>query len=60
MAYFNLYRDRAGEFRWTLRSSKNGNKIADSAEGYASKQGALAGINFVKTNAPGAIINDKT
>lgn len=60
MAYFNLYKDKAGEYRWRLRSSKNNKEIADSAEGYKNKSDALAGINFVKTNAPDAPIKDLT
>jgi len=48
---FELYRDAAGEWRWRL-VVPNGNIIADSGEGYASKQGAERGIESVKTNAP--------
>ena len=50
---FELYQDRAAEWRWRLVAS-NGNIIADSAEGYASKQGAKRGIQSVKNSAPGA------
>ncbi|MFC7047181.1 HVO_2922 family protein [Halobacteriaceae archaeon GCM10025711] len=50
---FELYQDRAAEWRWRLVAS-NGNIIADSAEGYASKQGAERGIQSVKDSAPGA------
>lgn len=50
---FELYRDRADEWRWRLRTP-NGNVIADSGEGYASKQGAERGIRSVKRNAPEA------
>lgn len=52
-ATFELYRDRAGEWRWRLVAA-NGNIIADSGEGYRSKQGAKRGIESVKANAPGA------
>lgn len=49
--YFKLYRDTAGDWRWTLCSS-NGKKIADSGEGYANKSDAENGIELVKsTNA---------
>ena len=50
---FELYEDSAGEWRWRLVVA-NGNIIADSGEGYASKQGARRGIESVKKNAPGA------
>ena len=48
---FELYRDNADEWRWRLVVS-NGNIIADSGEGYASKQGAKRGIESVKKSAP--------
>ena len=55
---FELYQDRASEWRWRLVAS-NGNIIADSAEGYASKQGAKRGIRSVKRNAPDAEIRQQ-
>ena len=50
---FYVYQDRSGEWRWYLKSS-NGRKIADSGEGYVSKQSCLDGIDLVKSafNAP--------
>jgi uncharacterized protein YegP (UPF0339 family) len=49
--YFVLYRDSASQWRWTLYAA-NHLKIADSAEGYTSKQHAQHGIDLVKsTNA---------
>jgi hypothetical protein len=55
---FELYQDRASEWRWRLVAS-NGNIIADSAEGYASKQGAKRGIRSVKRSAPDAEIRQQ-
>jgi uncharacterized protein YegP (UPF0339 family) len=52
-ATFEVYRDSAGEWRWRLVAS-NGNIIADSGEGYSSKQGAERGIESVKRNAADA------
>jgi len=52
-ATFQLYEDRAGEDRWRLVHD-NGNVIADSGEGYASRQKARQGMDSVKKNAPGA------
>ena len=49
-ATFELYRDRAGEYRWSLRH-QNGNIIADSCERYTSKANAIKGIESVKENA---------
>lgn len=52
-ATFELYVDRAGEHRWRLVHD-NGNVLADSGEGYASRQKARQGLQSVKENAPGA------
>jgi uncharacterized protein YegP (UPF0339 family) len=55
---FEVYQDRASEWRWRLIAS-NGNIIADSGEGYASKQGVQRGIESVKRTAPEAPIRVK-
>nr|WP_159900316.1 HVO_2922 family protein [Salinirussus salinus] len=57
-ATFELYEDNAGQYRWRLRH-ENGNIIADSGEGYASKQKAKQGIESVKQNAPEASIEEE-
>ena len=49
---FELYEDKAGEFRFRLKA-KNGEIIA-TGEGYSAKSGALNGIDSVKKNAPDA------
>ncbi|RLM68077.1 DUF1508 domain-containing protein [Halorubrum sp. Atlit-8R] len=56
-AVFELFRDKADEYRWRLRHD-NGNIIADSGQGYASKQKAKQGLNSVKSNAPGAAVEE--
>ena len=58
-ATFELYKDKAGEFRWRLRH-ENGQIIADSGEGYTTKANAKNGIQSVKENAPIALIEDQT
>ncbi len=58
-AEFELYKDRSGEYRWRLQAGNN-EIIADSGEGYSTKQGAEEGIADVKRIAPTAPINDKT
>ena len=52
---FEVYKDKAGEWRWRLRAS-NGRIIADSGEGYNNKQYCLHGIELVKKEAPNARI----
>jgi hypothetical protein len=52
-ATFELFVDRAGDHRWRLVHD-NGNVIADSGEGYASRQKARQGLESVKRNAADA------
>ena len=49
---FEVYADKAGEFRFRLKAG-NGQIIATS-EGYKSKSGCMNGIESVKKNAPDA------
>jgi len=58
-ARFELYEDAGEKYRWRLRHD-NGNIIADSGEGYASKQKAKQGLESVRSNAPGAYIVDQS
>lgn len=46
---FQIFRDKAGQFRFRLRS-RNGSVIAAS-EGYATKEACLHGIESVRENA---------
>ncbi len=54
MGKFEVYQDKAGEYRFRLKAS-NGEPIAAS-EGYSSKAACLKGIESVKKNAPDAQI----
>jgi len=58
-ATFQLYEDSAGEYRWRLRHD-NGNIIADSGEGYTSKQSAEQGLDSVRRNAAGGHVVDQS
>ena len=58
-AKFEIYKGKIGDFYWRLTQT-NGQIIADSGEGYTTKVNAIHGINSVKENAPGAIVEDKT
>lgn len=53
---FEVYQDRAGEFRFRLKAP-NGQQIAAS-EGYTTKAACLNGIESVKKNAASAPIMD--
>lgn len=57
-AKFELYQDKAGEWRWRLKSG-NGQVIATGGEGYESKSGAENGIEAVKRDAPGAAVSEE-
>jgi len=51
---FVVYKDAAGEFRWTLFAA-NAKRIADSAEGYKNKADCKHGARLVAgiaSNAP--------
>ncbi|GAA1534862.1 YegP family protein [Kribbella lupini] len=55
---FELYEDKSGGFRFRLKAG-NGEVIA-SSESYKTKAGALNGIESIKSNAPGADVDDQT
>lgn len=57
MTKFRLYRDAAGEWRWTLVAD-NGRKIADSGEGYVNKSDCVHGIDLVKAAATAPVQED--
>lgn len=52
---YELYEDAQGDWRWRLRHA-NGNVIADSGQGYASKQKAEEGIESVRNNADAPVV----
>ena len=54
---FEIYRDARREFRWRLKAA-NGRIIADSSEGYDSREGARRGAENVKAHASSAPIED--
>ena len=51
---FEIYKDKAGEFRFRLKAS-NGQIIA-TGEGYKQLAGCLNGVDSIKRNAPEAEI----
>lgn len=56
-ATFQVYLDEIEDWRWRLLHD-NGNIIADSGQGYSSKQAAVRGIESVKRNASEAAIEE--
>ena len=57
LARFELYQDDTGEWGWRLIISDS-DVIANSSEGYPSKQEAKRGIQTVKQRAPNAQVID--
>ncbi len=57
-AEFELYKDKAGEYRWCLRADNN--EIACSPEGCKNKGDCLDEIELVRKLAPTVQVNDKT
>lgn len=57
-AKFVVKKTSNGQFRFNLKAG-NGEVIATS-ESYTTKAAALKGIESVKSNAPGAAVEDET
>ena len=57
-ATFELFTDKGDKPRWRLVHD-NGEIIADSGQGYASKQKAKQGLRSVQANARGAPVEDE-
>lgn len=56
-ARFVLYKDTAGKYRWRLKAP-NGDIIADSGQGYVTKDDAKNGVALVRSYAPAAELVD--
>jgi len=55
--YFEIYKDKAGEFRFRIKAT-NGNILAAS-EGYSAKASAITAIERIKSDAAEAEIRDE-
>lgn len=58
MYRFEVYKDKAGEFRFRFKAS-NGETMF-SSEGYKAKASALSAIESIKKNTPTAEVVDQT
>lgn len=54
---FQLYKDKAGEWRWRLRHG-NGNILATASEGYSSKASAMKCIENVQNSSSAEVIEE--
>jgi uncharacterized protein YegP (UPF0339 family) len=57
MHTFEIYKDKAGEFRVRF---KYNSEIMFSTEGYKSKSSAQNAIDSIKKNGPGAPVEDNS
>lgn len=58
VAYFYIYKDQAGQWRWRF-SATNGKTIAVSSEGYNNLSDCEHSVTLIKTEAPRApVIGD--
>ena len=57
-ATFEVYKDKAGEYRWRLRM-QNTKVIATCGEGYTTKRACEDAIESVKKNAADAPVEEK-
>ena len=55
---FELYQDKAKEYRWRLKAS-NGQVVASSSEGYKAKAKCQHAIDLIKKGAGKATVEDK-
>lgn len=53
--FFLIYPDKANEFRWRLKSM-NGAILADSGEGYSTKENCERAIKKIKQEIAEAVI----
>jgi len=56
-ATFEVYQDKAKEYRWRLRAT-NTKVLATSSEGYKEKSSCLAAIESVKRDVPDAPVEE--
>ena len=56
--HFEVYQDRAEEWRWRMVAS-NGRIVADSGEGYSSKSGARRALAGVEDGVDGADVSEE-
>ncbi|AYG60351.1 YegP family protein [Rhizobium jaguaris] len=58
MYKFEVYKDKAGEFRFRFKASNGETMFA--SEGYKAKASALHAIESIKSHVGGATIDDQT
>ena len=54
---FEIYKDRAGEYRWRLRA-RNGELMAVSEEGFTRKSSCLNSVRRIQEDAASADVEE--
>jgi uncharacterized protein len=57
-AVFEVYQDKAEEYRWRLKAGNN-QILATASEGYKEKRSCLSAIESIKRDAPNAPIREE-
>lgn len=57
MSYFEIYKDKKGEWRWRFKAA-NHKIIATSSEGYSTKQACRHSIDLIKRDGPDARVDE--
>ena len=55
-ARVTVYRDKAGEWRWSA-SDTNGEKVADSAEGYVDREYTVSAVHSLFPDAEVSVLS---
>lgn len=55
VAYFKIFTDNVGQFRWRFVAT-NGKTIAVSSEAYVHKADCLHSITLIKREGPSAVV----
>lgn len=50
-ARFIVYEDKAGKWRWQLKSANNVDILGDSGQGYVSEAYCYEMVNWIRANA---------
>lgn len=50
--WVRVYKDRKGEWRWTIKATTNGKKLATSGEGYKREAAARSALRTIAAYLP--------
>jgi len=53
--YIDYYKDRKGDWRWTIKAATNGKKMATSGEGYRKRSECHRALQTIATYLPDVV-----